>query len=251
MARRLVGFYEYGNALADLDKLVGLASEDDMEVIDEIIADRHEFDVFLALPDSFTPETSSEVKVIKPAKASQVTGNEFRQSGLAWVTALARVELGAMLAAFTEFPSPFKDVTPESFDYRNAMQLLLEGVTGHYRGLSTSTKVKEKDKNVAVENALTLSRRVRMARAMLAPLLAPGASEYNPAQAYELGEYHSDLEEGQKLAYDQIRELLADQRQISQSTSNSSLLNACGAQLAAEQRELAAGTATVTHFPSE
>ena len=135
MVRRVVGFYEYGNALADLDKLVGLATEEDRVAIDEIISDRNEFDVFLTLPDAFTPETDYDPN---QNEGSEVAGNEFRRSGLSWITALARIEFGAMIAGFTDYPNPFRDVTPQSPDYRSTMQLLLEGVTGHYAGLSTS-----------------------------------------------------------------------------------------------------------------
>jgi len=161
----------------------------------------------------------------------------------------------AMIAGFTDYPNPFRDVTPQSHDYRSAMQLLLEGVVGHYTGLSANSqftgKGRVKRKDLSIQNSLTLARRTRIARAMLAPLLALGESEYNPAQAYELGGYHSDLEKGQELVNTSIK-LFLTARQSSQSgTTDSEFVNACGLQLRAEQRELAAGTATVTHFPRE
>ena len=133
MVRRLVGFYEYGNALSDLDQLVALATEEDLEVIDEIISDRSEFDVYLTLPEAFTPQ-SEYYSTTSPPAGTRGAGNELRKSGLAWITALARVEFGAMVAGFTDHPNPFKDVTPDSHDYKSAMQLLLEGVHWALRG---------------------------------------------------------------------------------------------------------------------
>jgi len=254
MVRRLVGFYEYGNALSDLDELVGLASEEDLEAIDEIISDRSEFDVYLTLPDAFTPEAEYD-SAASSLVGNQGSGNEFRKSGLSWVTALARVEFGAMIAGFTDYPNPFRDVSPQSHDYRSVMQLLLEGVTGHYAGLSKAPqftgKGKVKRRDATIQNALTLSRRARIARAMLAPLLAPGPSEYNPAQAYELAEYKSDLDEGQKLMNTSIKLFLAARQTSQSNTMTSEFAMACGLQLAAEERELAAGTATITRFPAE
>ena len=254
MVRRLVGFYEYGNALSDLDQLVGLATEEDLEVIDEIISDRSEFDVYLTLPEAFTPQ-SEYYSTTSPPAGTRGAGNELRKSGLAWITALARVEFGAMVAGFTDHSNPFKDVTPDSHDYKSAMQLLLEGVTGHYAGLSTAPqftgKGKLKRRDAKIENALPLSRRTRIARAMLAPLLAPGPSEYNPAQAYELAEYQSELDEGQKRVNEGIKMFLAARQTSRSSTSTSAFVEACGIQLRAEQRELAAGTATVRNFARE
>ena len=225
-------------------------------VIDEIIADRKEFDVYLTLPDLFTPKTDNDSN---QTGGSEVAGNEFRQSGLSWVTALARVEFGAMIAGFTDHPNPFKDVTPQSHDYRSAMQLLLEGVTGHHAELSTNSqftgkgkaKGKVKHKDAIIHNSLTLSRRARIARAMLAPLLAIGESEYTPAQAYQLGGYQSELEEGQKLVNTSIKNFLTTRQGTETNTTISDFARACGLQLRAEQRELAEGKARVTHFPEK
>ena len=86
---------------------------------------------------------------------------------------------------------------------------------------------------------------------MLAPLLAPGPSEYNPAQAYELAEYQSELDEGQKRVNEGIKMFLAARQTSRSSTSTSAFVEACGIQLRAEQRELAAGTATVRNFARE
>ncbi len=254
MVRRLVGFYEYGNALADLDQLVSLANEEDLEVIDEIISDRGEFDVYLTLPDKFTPQSES-YSTSGAVSGTRGSGNEFRKSGLAWITALARVEFGAMVAGFTAEPNPFKDVTPDSHDYKSVMQLLMEGVAGHYSGLSKAPQFAKKGraryKDATVQVALTLSRRARIARAMMAPLLAPGPSEYNPAQAYELAGYKSKLDEGQKRVNEDIKEFLATRRSAGTTSGTRRFVEGCASALAGERRELAAGTATVKRFPAE
>lgn len=252
MVRRLVGFYEYGNALDDLDQLVSIATEDDRKVINEIVSDRPEFDIYLTLPESFSIGDGSESTVVTPVVRGESSGVEYRRSGLGWVTALARVEFGAMIAGFTDHPSPYENVTPQSHDYLNAMQLLLEGISGHHAALAENPlfagrgRVKRKD--ATIFHSLTLSRRARITRAMLEPLLAPGESEYDPRQAYELGEYKKELDKGQKLVNGQVKMFLATRQSSSTSSSESEFVRACRAQLRAEQRELAAGTATVTNF---
>jgi len=251
MVRRLVGFYEYANALSDLDELVELSTEQDLTAIDEILTDHHEFDVFLTLPNSFPP--SDDVDFLTETNA--VSGNELQRSGLQWVTALARVEYGARIAGFTDNPEPFKDVTYDTHDYDAVMQLLLEGVVGHHAALSEnamfSGKGSIRSKDQKIMNALTLSRRARIARAMLDPLLAPGKSAYNPIQVTELEQYDSELDEGQDLVNAQIRSFLAERGSASTSLASSEFVRACGLQLSAERRELAAGTATVRNYPPE
>jgi len=249
MVRRLVGFYEYGNALADLDRLVSLASKEDLTAIDEIIADNKEFDVYMTLPDSFSPEDGYAEIATKTAKSSAATGTEFRRSGLAWITALARVEFGAMIAGFTEQPFAFSTVTPETHDYENVMQLLLEGVTEHYKDVAGMLSgVDGMKRDASMTNMLTLSRRIRIARTMLVPLLAPGESEYSSGQAQELANYKSNLDVGQTLVNGSIRSLLGSRTSSSSDTISRETVNACGLQLRAEDRELAAGTATVERY---
>ena len=251
MVRRLVGFYEYGNALSDLDQLVSLADEEDFVAIDEIIADHKEFDVYLRLPDAFASSKDTEAAV--PGKSIPGNGREFRQSGLAWVTALARVEFGAMIAGFTDEPRPFRYVTPQTHDYRSVMQLLAEGAATHITALSKNPvftgkgKVDRQDDNIYT--ALKLSRRASIASAMLAPLLAPGTSRYNPEQAYQLSEAKSDLRDGSEIVNQRISLFLASVvRSRSSSTQDDTFVRACGMQLRAEKKELAAGTATVKEY---
>lgn len=76
MVRRLVGFYEYGNALEDLDQLVSLSTEEDLEAIDEIISDRPEFDVYLTLPESFSPGSQADAAVSTPVVTEKFSGVE-------------------------------------------------------------------------------------------------------------------------------------------------------------------------------
>ena len=50
MARRVVGFLEYGKALDHLDHLVSLCTPEELAAIDVIIAGRDEFTIFNKLP---------------------------------------------------------------------------------------------------------------------------------------------------------------------------------------------------------
>ncbi len=248
MVRRLVGFYEYGNALDYLDRLASMSDKEDFDAINEILADHHEFDLFVNLPDGFRENTSSD-----GVEDLQDVG----RSGLEWIVALARVEFGAMVSGFTSHPTPYQSVQPESFAYNATMQLLLEGVAGHYSALQDAKNLHAKlmkiHRDDQVRTALAKSRRVRIARMMLQALGKMDPATYSDQQASELVEVQRKLNVQQRNLRSIINVWLmtqtTEERSVSSESFEREFVNACGVQLEAERRELAAGTATVTHFP--
>jgi hypothetical protein len=245
MVRRLVGFHEYGHALDHLDKLTDMCDEEDIVAINQILADRPEFDLFVAMPDGIQKEGS-------PSEGRE--REEDRRSGLEWVIGLARVEFGAMVSGFSSHPDPYQWVQPKSIAYTATLQLLLEGVAGHYQALKNSAQIDEQLGKIyddQVKSALAKARRVRIARMMLHTLGKAGLETYTGAQAERLGLVQNDLDRTQNEMRRVIRAFLSawTLRETTTSISQREVAIACRAQLAAEQRELAAGTATVTHFP--
>ena len=250
MVRRLVGFYEYGNALDHLDQLTSMSDEEDFDAINEILADHREFDLFVKLPDGFRGSTSGD---------GVEDRQDNRRSGLEWIIALARVEFGAMVSGFTSHPNPYQSVQPESFSYNATMQLLLEGVEGHYLALldakNLHAKLMDLHGDDQVRTALAKSRRVRIARMMLQALETIDRTTYTDRQANELAEVQRNLSRQQSILRSTIRAWLTAQTSREQNVSSQSFehefVYACGIQLDAERRELAAGTAKVTNFPTD
>ena len=117
---RVVGFYEYANALNNFDTLVNQLDDDELAAIDEIVAERDEYTVFVTAP------------MAEPQ--DQQAGGERR--GFAWVMALARLELASMLATLTNTPAPFQAVKPTKLEFDAYVQLLLEGARAHYEALA-------------------------------------------------------------------------------------------------------------------
>ena len=93
---RLVGYLEYAKALENFDKLAAMAKYEEMNAIDEIIKSEPEFTIYTNLSRALEQGRSSLGE--KPNGPS----DDFARKGFRWITALARVELGAMLAGFTE-----------------------------------------------------------------------------------------------------------------------------------------------------
>ncbi len=250
MARRVVGYLEYGRALDVFSELVSMSDEEDLAAYDAIIGTRSEFSVFNTMPEGFE-ETGDESRNQVASKTGE-TGLARANLGLPWLVALARLEFGAILAGFTEHPDPYQYLQPDSFAYTETMQMLLEGVASHYLTLQND-EVQEQyiKENANVQGALTLSRRVRIARAMLRPMMKEERSRYTSNQANQLEKAANDLDTAQASVNSAITKYLSQSATLVQDeTVTREILNACGAQLAAERREILEGTATITRFPA-
>ena len=192
MVRRLVGFHEYGHALDHLDRLTSMCGEEDIVAIDQILAARREFDLFVTMPEGFRKSDSN---------SEMQDRQESHRNGLAWVIALARVEFGAMATGFTAHPDPFEWVHPESIAYAATLQLLLEGVGGHFQALQDHKKLDDRLNKIydddRVKVALAKSRRVRIARIMLNALGKAGPSMYTDQQGEELTLVQNELDRQQ------------------------------------------------------
>lgn len=129
----LVGFLEYGQALKRFDHLLSELSPGELEAVEQIVlADNR-----LALETNLSRR--QEVAA-GPLSEPGGPGESFRRHSLAWVMALARVETGAMLAAFTETPHPFRMVQPSEYEAAAYRELLLDALRTHFLSLPADTQ---------------------------------------------------------------------------------------------------------------
>jgi hypothetical protein len=192
MVRRLVGFLEYRHALMNLDSLVRMSAANELDVYDQLVKDRREFVVYTNLSRRVERGPSS-------LSEPRVPGDNFERRGLRWITALARVELGAMLAAFTDVPNAFEAIAAPQFDGQEYQNLLLDGIRSHYWALQNDPALLRVKGGADVgTETLAYSRRTRLAGQML--LAAGKSGKYSPAQYQEieswrtrLGALHFDL----------------------------------------------------------
>ena len=239
---RLVGYYEFGNALRDLDKLIRLSSEDEVYELDKIVAEKDEFTIYTNL--------SRKLKS-GPSSLNEPIENERERRGLRWVTALARVELGSMLAAFTGVPTPYEIVANPKFDLPQYQELLLDGARTHYWALVNDPSMPKITRSLKVdEQVLSYSRRLVMARAMLRAAVKSNIRDYSPVQLRELASWKESLDEAQSLIAGKIRAFVngSTTTQVTSKSSSRDFTAACSAMLRAEARELKAGTANVTNY---
>ena len=162
---RIVGFFEYGKSLELLDKFVGEASMPEMNIAEEIIQSQ----------DAFRLRTNLSSKIEQLSPLSEQSNNprgDFSRHGLEWMLALARVEIGAMLAAFTSHAEPFLSVAPTTvrtekervnsrpFGTDAFGELLMDGLRTHYWSVVREDVVNNYFKSGVPENhLLTYGRR--------------------------------------------------------------------------------------------
>ena len=131
-----------------------------------------------------------------PAKEA----DEFERLGLAWMTALARVEVGAMLATFGNVRDPFGQAPPSRFDIDQYRTLILDGARYHYHSIRSDGHLEIAMKNDPVLNLvpmLSAIRRLVLARSMLHSANAVWSGLLTPTQQAELNVALKELDGAQ------------------------------------------------------
>lgn len=166
---RLVGSFEYANAVRDLQRLVEQSSVQEIEVYNEILSKHPELSLYVGM--ELQGLASSDKK---PESAREIADfdAQFKKSGLAWMLALAKVELGATLAAYTDSKKPFHEFAPTLFDRGEFTQILLEDCIAHIQSLETESLFQQVMKRRGAANNETLAylRRIKLIRDMMAVL---------------------------------------------------------------------------------
>ena len=186
---RLVGFYEYIKALEHFDALTQISDQNELQVIDEIIREKDEFAVYVNLSRHLQRTNSSL------SEAGVDPEHNFERRGLAWITALARVEVGAMLAGFTNVASPFEWVRPRQLELAAYRELLEDGMRTHYWALANDPEFQQIATGRPDYKTVAYVRRLTVANAFLeaAAKIGLNTGQLVPEQLGELYKWKSDL----------------------------------------------------------
>ena len=212
--KRIVGYTEFLEAIKNLETLVSLCDEMELKAIDELVRERDDLAVYTNLSRRVAPPLNPMTEL------AQKPNDDFQRRGLDWVLALARVELGAMLAAFTEAKSPFEIAYGNSGYGRSAYaEMLRDGLRMHYWALVNDPIAHREFANrVASTRTLLYSRRLVLARAFLQAAARIGADEYSPVQRQELSAWKDKLEETQAATIVKVAVMMASQSAADQQT---------------------------------
>ncbi len=186
LVNRMVGYLEYGRALYLFDQLLSGCSESELEVIDEIVKERDEHAVYI---------NRSRILEQGPSSLSEQpesSADQFERRGLAWLTTLARVELGALAAGFTEHPDPFALAPPHARDVRHYAEVLLDSLRTHYWALRNDP-IAMNMRTINDTQAIAYARRVTIALAFLQAVRELEGAQLAPAQLAELSRWEVEL----------------------------------------------------------
>ena len=164
MPYRIVGSHEYMSAVNQLIPLVETSTKSEMKVYDKILADQNEF----SFHSGVVLAAANDREYQRPEK--RLFGSErFQRKGLAWLMALARIELGATLAMYGRLENAFDFVAPDGFGRDEYFELLLHDAAVHVNALKTDPLLIEKSHAKADVNSETVAylRRLRIVYDML------------------------------------------------------------------------------------
>lgn len=238
---RTVGFLEYATALRMLDELVVKADAEEREALDELVGKRAEFRVYSGLH-----------RRAAAAAAVDPRGTNYERKGLAWVAALARAELGGMLASLTPVAGPF-DVLAADWDREAYGELLLDGALTHYAALASDPRARAVAMQAPDSELLAYIRRLSVARQMLHAALRIESDRLTPAQVESTAGYDRDLYALQQLyarhLYGYLQAKNRDSYESTTSVREKTVWQGCTYMIDGALRELKTGTATAESLP--
>ena len=140
---RLVGSYEYWQALQTLGQLASQSTAEEIAVYDELISERPEFQFHVGLARAYWgPQVGFDAAALRvgqspnQALALQAEAGGTLRSGIGWLMALARIELSASLSAYTKTENPFAFFPVTPYDRQQYEILLFDDALNHLLALS-------------------------------------------------------------------------------------------------------------------
>jgi hypothetical protein len=160
---RIVGTYEYSQAVEKLNQLVHKSTSEQIEVYDRMLQIRPEFSfvsgVDLSALNGFKPGQNAQIEWLDP----------FKRRGLAWMTALAKVELGTTMSMYGRAKFPFTVFAPTAFDVQPFMAIIYDDLASHLNALTNEPGFRTVVDPIHVPDSNTLAylRRIKLMRDMI------------------------------------------------------------------------------------
>lgn len=173
---RLVGSYEYAKAMEAFTRLLSISKFEELPAYDNILNNRPEFTYFNGANAAFVSRPN--LKQVSPFQRKQFY-DTFQRQGLAWMMALARVELGATMSMYGTSDAPFHAISTSDFDKEAYVQVLADDAVAHMKSLGQEAGFNLVTRRGRPIDTWTLAylRRLKLIRDMLASLQAIGNAE--------------------------------------------------------------------------
>ena len=189
---RIVGTQEYSAAIVYLERLVGMSSEEEIEVYDKVIAQLPEFVFYSGMTAGIKQLTpfagNNPIQNIAEAKPQDVADSQFKKQSLAWLMALAKVELNATRSMYVPGNVAFIAKDDAEFGLQEYYHVLLDDVAAHLQAIDTDDQFKKaikKSLKDASSETVAYLRRLKLISSMLIalersgdPMIAEKSAEY-------------------------------------------------------------------------
>lgn len=252
---RLVGFYEYGKAVDLLGDLVSNSTKEEIEVYNDIISQHSELDIYTNL------SRKVETRGSALAEFSTEQADDFKRSGLDWMLALAKIELAAMMASYSDAKDPFAAVAPTEFEKTAYAELLLDGARYHYWSLgkdAIARRILQQSNFEPSSETVAYVRRVALSRLFLVAAINYRGQGWSDQQMNEAGQWLRDLDAYRSQLVQAIVRYLSKtetyasqgkssvERTVSGDADTKRIISRyCGKILDGERAEISSGSATV------
>lgn len=209
---RLVGTYEYDNALSLLEPLIASSIPEQIEVYNRFLEDRPEFTFYNGA--SLLDDRALAGMDLKKDAVRVRFDDEFKKKGLAWMMALAKVELGATASAYGQTKTPFALYPATQFDLVPFLEVMFDDIATHIKALGSDQDFKQVLKSHRIADTWTVAylRRVKLIRDMIQVLKGTG----DPGLLARLAPYDQELTRYSNRLIDNIQ--LYEIDQVSQHT---------------------------------
>ena len=128
---RLVGSYEYVRAIEDINQLVKISSKDEIEVYDMLIAAQKELAFYSGIAFKY-----GLVQIEKlPAADRELIESSYKRQSLAYLLALARVEVGATISMYGNSNDLFGSIGMSRFGNQEYFEVLLDDLSAHLKAV--------------------------------------------------------------------------------------------------------------------
>ena len=187
-ANRIVGFYEYRKALSNFDKFLEEASHAEIAAADELIRERDEFAVFVNLSRLLPRNHRSKLaEVTRP-------DDDFQRRGFRWLTAVARIEVQSIMAAFSSHREPFSVLPSTEFDETEYNEVLLDAMRTHFWAFESDPNWKrELASKVPSSRTLAYLRRLAMLSGFVRTVVQRMGDDFDVEQAAEITTWQENI----------------------------------------------------------
>jgi len=176
MPYRFVGSYEYAKAVENFEQLVLISTPEELAAYDKVLNGRPEFTYFNGA--NVMLDVPVDLKKANPKQRTQFF-DTFRKKGLAWMMALAKVELNATASMYGDAPKPFQSIRVTEYDIVPYMNVLADDAIAHLKSLSMEKGFRDVTQSGRTVDTWTIAylRRLKMIRDMLSTLSEIGNAE--------------------------------------------------------------------------